>query len=336
MKPKRRFLGISILTILFFLLTVGVGLTFFLSARKLQQEQEKEYKAHYAMIVENKKSSFWQSVYEGARKEGARQDILVELTGTDLSKEYSVTDLLRIAIYSKVDGIILEADESDEMTNLIDEAAQQGINVVTIYSDNTHSSRCSFVGVDGYKMGQEYGRQVLKNALVGEKTSVAVLINSAARDKGQNLIYSGIQDTVELVKGRGIYVELSMVPVNNTNAFSVEESIRDLFMENELPDVIVCLDELSTTCVYQGVVDYNRVGKAVILGYYESETILKAIDRKVISATLSVDTEQLGSCSVQALTEYRESGNTNQYSTVGVERIDSGNVAQYMVNADEN
>ena len=137
----------------------------------------------------------------------------------------------------------------------------------------------------------------------GEPLKVAVLVSSTANDTGQNILYSGIQDTVERRENKEVQVELSLVQVDNTNALSVEESIRDLFMEEELPDVIVCLDELNTTCTYQAVVDYNKVGLVKILGYYESDTILKAIERKVIGATLTVNTEQMGRYCVKALTE---------------------------------
>lgn len=335
MERKKRIIGISVFTIVFLLIIVGIGVGFFLNARELQQEEEKEYKARYVMIVDNRKSSFWQSVYEGARKEGANRDILVELAGAGLSKDYSVMDLLRIAVYSKVDGIILEADESEEMTQLINEATAQGISVVTIFSDNAQSGRCSFVGIGGYNLGLEYGKQVLKYASPEKETKVYVLTNSVGSDTGQNVLFSGIQETVEHSAGEEAKIELSLVHVDNKNEFSAEESIRDLFKEEELPDMIVCLDELNTACVYQAVVDYNRVGLVTILGYYQSETILKAIERKVISASLSVDTKQMGRYCVKALTEYREYGYTNQYWTVNINEIDNSNVAYYMVGANE-
>ena len=43
-----------------------------------------------------------------------------------------------------------------------DEAAAEGIPVVTLYSDNTKSKRCSYVGIGSYNLGREYGRQVLQ------------------------------------------------------------------------------------------------------------------------------------------------------------------------------
>lgn len=173
------------------------------------------------------------------------------------------------------------------------------------------------MGSGSYDLGREYGRQVLEiirrkrlpkaqvqvvplydengNRLMWTETvepcpvKITVLVNAHTRDSRQNILCSGIQETIENEKRRDLDIELSLVSIDDTNAFSVEESIRDIFMEKNLPDIIVCLNELNTTCVYQAVVDYNKVGQIHILGYYDSDTILKAIDRNVIYATVTID-----------------------------------------------
>lgn len=99
---------------------------------------------------------------------------------------------------------------------------------------------------------------------------------------------------------------------------------------NESAGYIICLNELSTTCVYQAVVDYNCVGEVAILGYYDTDTILKAIERNVVNATISIDTEQMGAFCVDALQEYYRFGYTSQYFTADVTIIDQNNVGEYL------
>lgn len=72
------------------------------------------------------------------------ENVYVDLLGEHLSQEYTRAELMRIAMSSGVDGIFVESDESDEMSQMIDEAVERGIPVVTLYGDNTHSARCSF------------------------------------------------------------------------------------------------------------------------------------------------------------------------------------------------
>lgn len=297
------------------------------------------YDKYYVMITKDSKSSFWQSVYQGAYRRGLEENAYVDLLGENLSEDYSREDLMRIAISSGVDGIFVESDESGELTELIDEAVDRDIPVVTLYGDNTHSKRCSFVGVGSYNLGREYGRQVLKiaweSAWENRVIRVAIVMNAYAMDTGQNIISSGIQDAIEQEKTEDIDFSVSYITVDDTNTFSVEESIRDIFMEERLPDIIICLNELNTTCVYQAVVDYNQVGQISILGYYDSDTIINAIDRNVVNATISIDTEQMGGFCVEALTEYYLLGNTSQYFTADVTLIDKSNVAQYLEGGDE-
>lgn len=297
------------------------------------------YDKYYVMITKDRKSSFWQSVYQGAYRRGLEENAYVDLLGENLSENYSREDLMRIAISSGVDGIFVESDESGELTELIDEAVDRDIPVVTLYGDNTHSKRCSFVGVGSYNLGREYGRQVLKiareNTWENRVIRVAIVMNAYAMDTGQNIISSGIQDAIEQEKTEATDFSVSYITVDDTNTFSVEESIRDIFMEERLPDIIICLNELNTNCVYQAVVDYNQVGQISILGYYDSDTIINAIDRNVVNATISIDTEQMGGFCVEALTEYYLLGNTSQYFTADVTLIDKSNVAQYLEGGDE-
>ena len=242
---------------------------------------------------------------------------------------------MEIAIASGVDGIIVTASEEEAMTALIDRADMAGIPVVTLYGDNTQSARCSFVGVGSYNLGREYGRQalrIMRERLAGSAdrpVRVTLLVNSYANSLDQNILYSGIQETIEQERGETA-VELSLQSVDDTNAFSVEESVRDIFMGQEIPDILICLNELNTTCAYQAVVDYNKVGTVSILGHYVSDTILNAIDRSGIYATVDIDTAQMGAFCIDALQEYHDLGYTSQYFTADISLITKENVDEYL------
>lgn len=342
-KTKKTNIGwLMAMTLIPVVLTMAIGIFAFRFYRGGFDEAtaEVEYDKYYVMITQDRKSSFWQSVYQGAYEAGLQRNIYVDMLGENLPQEYTREDLMNIAIASDVDGIIVTADESEAMSELINEASAKGIPVVTLYGDNTHSARCSFVGVGGYNLGREYGKQVLEISKTGlaeeDVIKVAVLVNANAKDSSQNIVCSGIQDTIDMQRNADPGIELSLVTVDDTNAFSMEESIRDLFMEGDTPDIFICLNELGTICVYQAAVDYNRVGMVNILGYYDSDTILKAIDRNVIYATVSIDTAQMGSDCVEALSEYHELGYTSQYFTADIELIKKSNVQRYLEGGEEN
>lgn len=343
---KRNLLGIWIISAALIAVTASL-MFFFISYSKSLGHSEalKTYDKYYVMIADDPQSSLWQSVYRSAFNAGEETNVYVEMLSDRLSENYSKSQLMEIAIASNVDGIIVSADETEEMATLINKATKKGIPVVTVFSDNTNSTRISFVGIGNYNLGKEYGdliSQLSDSDMAKHRTvKAAVLVDSNSKDSGQNVLYAAIQETVEDNKGKHPYtqspVELSLYTVDATNNFSVEESIREFLQKKDtLPDIVICLNEIDTTTVYQAVVDYNQVGKITILGYYDSEAILKGIERNVIYSTISVDTTQLGQFSIDALNEYYEMGNTSQYFTADISIIKKGNVKEHLKEGEAN
>lgn len=367
--PESKFSGLAflplVLTISCVVLTVlmAVFVMWFYQGSYEEEAVGGTFDRYYMLITQDSKSAFWQSVYQGANERALQDNVYVDWLGNDQFQNYSVEEQMQVAIASGVDGIIVTADESEKMTALIDRAASEGIPVVTLYGDNTQSARCSFVGVGSYNLGREYGRQVVKivqERLAGNREKlnltaqleaqlenpvesakmvylgtaarpvrVTLLVNAYTKGLDQNIIYSGIQEAIEQERGETV-IELALQSVDDTNAFSVEESVRDIFMEGNVPDILICLNELNTTCAYQAVVDYNKVGVVSILGYYVSDTILNAIDRNVIYATMYIDAPQMGRFCIDALQEYHELGYTSQYFTADISLISAENVADYL------
>ncbi len=323
------------------LLFLSIGCLFYfknltdINTEELTGEKHEKLNNYYVMITDDRKSYFWKSVYEGA-KAALNENSYIEMLGYNLSVEYSSIDLMKIAIDSKVDGIILEADESAEMTALINEANDAGIPVVTALSDNSNSTRKSFVGVNSYNLGLAYGEQVYEIEKIpmstddSIETTILVLMNTNADNTSQNIIFSGIQDAIKNSTNQRKF-KVETVSISNNGAFAVEESIRDIFINwKSIPNIIICTNDLNTTCVYQEVVDLNKVGKINIIGYDDSDTILKAIERNVIYSTISVDTEQMGMYCVRALEEYKKTGHVSAYFSVNISSITADNVNEYL------
>ena len=257
-----------------------------------------------------------------------------------LSGNYSKEELMEIAIDSGFDGIILSAGEGENMTRLINSAYENGIPVVTLFQDNANSMRLSFVGIAMYNLGKEYGNLIV-DAVKDKKFSkdtinAMVLIDQGTENSAQNVLTLAIQEVIDKENlenaSKHAPIAVNTFYVDPSNSFSVEESVRNIFMKrsDELPDIIVCLNEIDTTCLYQAVVDYNQVGLITILGYYDSNAILTAIERNVIYASVSVDANQLGEYCIDALSEYYELGNTSQYFVGDISVVRKNNVDYYI------
>lgn len=319
--------------ILIFLMAVLVALFSFQYAldRTLDAmpRSYESYDRHYAMITAGEDEELWDRIYESALAEGKERGVYVERFGEQLAGEYGREELIKIAIQASVDGIIVPGDEDEETIRLLNQAVEEGIPVVTVLRDSGGSLRQCFVGNNSYHLGQEYGRQIVH--LLGERMGsahlpmrVLVLTDGSHMDSSQETILLGIRETVENELGGEDTAVVETMAVDNSRSFGAEESIRDIFLEAEtLPDILVCTNALYTRCAYQAAVDYNQVGAVQLIGYYDSEAILDAVAKNIISATFAPNTGQIGQLCVQALEEYAQTGYTNNYMAVDVQMITS-------------
>ena len=195
----------STLTVFFII----VGCMLFLSGiwiyfqKKLDQvdlgegEGASSYAKHYLMIAGAENTLMWDSIYESASQAAKDADAYLELIEPGHDSNYSQADYLRIGIASQVDGIILEADGSDEEQELIQEASDADIPVVTVLTDDSSSARISFVGLNSYQLGNAYTEQILGLLKEHENTQVLLLSNSQSKTQETNLIYYQIKKELE-------------------------------------------------------------------------------------------------------------------------------------------
>lgn len=290
------------------------------------------YHYHYAFIADDTEPEFWDEVYKGAKKEADEEHVYVERMEDVLAVESTTEDLLRLAIHSNVDGIIYYGEDSVSVQKLIEEAVKKGIFVVTVRQDIDGSARQCFVGVSSYDLGQEYGKQILE-ILSQQQTAqtITILVDDATIESRQTMFTMGIQDVLAGNLEEELMPDIRMQKIDTSDAFSAEEAIRDIFVdEGNLPDILVCLSSIYTQCAYQAAVDYNHVGDVKIIGYYASDKILEAIEKQIVYSTIRVETEEIGRSCVNVLTDYQKTGYANSYVPVGMQVIDS-NVARKLL-----
>jgi len=297
------------------------------------------YSHHYAFIRPDGDKDFWNNVYMGAKEKGEELGVYVEDFGSALTVDYSTNDLLKIAINADVDGIIIDGDSSEETTRLINEANQNNIPVVTIMDDSSESDRICFVGISSYAIGRQYGEKLIglvdKNS---EKTlSVTVMMESEHDNSGQDLVIAGITD-VFAEAGLDSKLNIEGIYIDNSMAFGAEEEIRDIFLNGELPNVMIALSSVYTRCLFQAAVDYNKVGDCRIFGFHDSDDILDAVSKNIIDATISVNTYDMGSASVEALEEYLNTGYVSAYLAQDTKMIsvDEAKAQLYAENKESN
>ncbi len=289
------------------------------------EDEALEYEAHYAYIVTGEDEDFWKGVYTAACDEASKNNIYIENLGDSLGVNYEDTDLLRVAVNSAVDGIIYGGVTNSEAEELINRAVSEGIGVVLLQNDIESSGRQSFVGVNNYELGLMYASQIADIMASEEEPNrkkVDILVDRNVSEGATNIIIMAIEDFITENYPEFPVPDMEVRGVDTEDTFSVEEDIRNIFLDEEnLPDIMLCLNSVYTRCAYQAIVDQNKVGEVQVVGYFAGSSILEAVNKQIIYSTISVDTWEMGRYGVQALNEYRQTGYTNSYMPVSTQVI---------------
>ena len=266
-----------------------------------EAEETRNYDKQYEMIVGSGKNEFWQAVYESALEAAQEHDAYVQFHARDMGDGYDEIDYMEISIAAGADGIILEFNGEESLKAEINKAVEAGIPVITIMSDAPDSSRQSFVGPNDYQVGQE-----------------------------KSQIYSQISTAV-MEEDHGQKIDVKAESMTSDNKFDIEEVIRSIFQAPEgPPQILVCMDEITTECAYQAMIDFNMVGEIKIIGYYVSDTIQKAVEKGLIPVTSTLDTAKMGKNCVEALWEFEQEGRVNSYYNVELQFLTKEDIRDAM------
>lgn len=325
LKDKR----LTIFIIIIIVIAIGILAVFGIGMlRQKETESVKEmksYSRHYAFITNlDDRGEMWTEAYEGAKEYGLEHDAYVEWFGKNLVETYSKTELLEMAIAAKVDGIIVQGDDSSEMDKLVSKASKANIPLIAMWTDCYGSSRTAYVGMSSYNLGAQYCNYILEDSTEEDQT-LLVLINTSNNDSSEKLVFAGLKETLY-----GVSVDkfkVKTVIVDDYGTYSIEESIRNLLLTGEKPaDIVVCLDENTTSTMARLVVDYNKVGDFKLIGFYSSDSIVDSVANGVIDATLTIDGKSMGRECVISLDTYLQSGYGSEYVPIEILTITQKNV----------
>ncbi|MDE7199268.1 MAG: hypothetical protein K2O15_10345, partial [Lachnospiraceae bacterium] len=96
--PKRKFSGLTLLPAFLsvicvvFTVVMAVYVLWFYQGSYQEETAGETYDRYYIMITQDDKSSFWQSVYQGACERALQENVYVDWLGNDQFQDYSVEE----------------------------------------------------------------------------------------------------------------------------------------------------------------------------------------------------------------------------------------------------
>jgi ribose transport system substrate-binding protein len=280
---------------------------------------------HLQVIVQNTDEYFWTLFKEGAKAAEEEFGVYVEFVNVSKRNTDELKEAVEMGVNAGVDGIALQAADSELTQQIVEAAKNRGLSVLTYENDNFIIPNTPKVGTNSYSLGCVAGDMAVK-ASYGV-TNVAVIINNAGNESDEqykNMIVQGILDSFSIFGA----IDIADIYTINTDLFEAEK-IATSIVEAGKVNMIICIDERSTPGVAQILVDNNKVGDIKLIGYGVMPQTLDYIKRGVIYGTVCPNAYEIGYTAVKQLAQNLHGEQISDYISTELYTIDADNVDKY-------
>ena len=224
-------------------------------------------------------------VLNGVLNTAERENVAVEEEYTEVSG-LNFDEAIVSAVESNVDGIIVYSPDSS-ISAAVNFATSRNIPVITIGNDRS-DSQSNYHFSTNINQFNETLNQVKKLGL--KKASVLFV---GRNDEIEQTAFKDLVDDNDEMIFVGTYH-------CQTEIFNSDEFYQYFNSAGEV-DVICCGDSFSTIGTVQTIIDRNKVSQVSIIGYGQSQPILKFIQNRLVSASIAVDYKRIGEAAVETL-----------------------------------
>jgi len=263
-----------------------------------QSSAKHESMKHVVLIAQELDNPFWRTVEQGARTSAAQRGIAIEYMGPNRINPSEQKRLLEKAIAGKPDAILLQGVKDPNYAQLIDQAVDQGIPVITVDADQPDSKRLTYVGTDNLEAGRRMGELVVSRG--DGKGKIGVIIGSETADN-QQLRLEGFRSVISRMKG----YEIVAVRTSNISRMQAATQTEELLRQHGDMKTMVGLSALDAAGIVEGMRAANRSGLQV-LGFDDVEATVQGIASGIITASIVQHPLEIGARSIELLEGYFE------------------------------
>ena len=240
------------------------------------------------VIVKNKNAPFWSVVEMGAVAAGKEFGVNVHFDGpTDEKKIDEQINMVRKAIESKADAIVLAACDYERLVDVVDEAVAEKIPVITIDSGLNSKNVKSFIGTNNVDAGKKLGQALVDK--VGDNCKIAVMsfVKEAAscvdREKG-------------LFEALGSYKNIQVLDVEYCNSDINMAELLTFEILEKYPDVdaIIGLNAQGTTGAARAINTQKKANIIKVIGFDNTPEEIRHMENDVIQSLVVQNPYSMG------------------------------------------
>jgi ABC-type sugar transport system substrate-binding protein len=256
---------------------------------------------HFSLILNSGDEKYWQDFKEGVIEAGKAYNTATEVHIISEPDSGSKTvEYINIANKSKVDGIIVNGENTPEYLDAILAAAKGGINIVVGHVESVDSSGLYYVGTNYYDYGQQAAKLIARAGGDKKQVNAAVILSdqeSSGTDAQSNNMLSGLKKEIE----GGKQINVLCTPSRTNALLGAEDLTKSILYKYPEVDVIFCMNDKDTMAAAKEIVRRALVGEVVIVGTDYTEEMKYYMDIGVIYGVIDRNGDSAGKKSVQVL-----------------------------------
>jgi ribose transport system substrate-binding protein len=256
-------------------------------------------KYHFSLILNSGDEKYWQDFKDGAFKAGEKYNAAIELNLiTDPDANGQTVDYINIANKSRLNGIIVNGEKTEQYSEAIKNAAESGMGLVVGTGEAEGSI---YVGTNFYDYGV-YASELIEQAGGDKPTINLAVISSDSSDAEISDPTTTAQGT-RMMSGltSGERINLIKTSYKVSDLLGAEDLTRDILTNYPEVDVILCTNAKDTIAAARVIVERYLVGKVAIVGTDITEDIKEYINKGVIFGVLDRNGKEAGEKSVEVL-----------------------------------
>jgi len=256
---------------------------------------------HFSLILNSGDEKYWQDFKEGVIEAGKAYNTAIEVhLISEPESNAKTVEYINIANKSKLDGIIVNGENTPEYLEAILEAAKGGINIVVGHVESVDISGLYYVGTNYYAYGQQAAKLIAQAGGNKKQVNAAVILSgqqSGGMDAQSNNMLSGLKKEIE----GGKQINVLCTPSRTNVLLGAEDLTKSILYDYPDVDVIFCMNDKDTMAAAKEIVRRARVGEVVIVGTDYTEEMKYYMDIGVIYGVIDRNGHSAGWKSVQVL-----------------------------------
>lgn len=313
----------AVILLSFLVVLIGVLINYQNIIQNTVNTDEQNYQYHFVLIGQDSKNPLWQRIRDGVNDAADNYNIAIETYFSDEGNQEDEIEYLKMSVYARVDGIIINGYEDESLREVTSRAWELDIPVVFINDESHTGVRTSYIGVNNYEAGRRAVRELEKHRKE-EQLKIGILLD--AQKNAQESIR--FQSMIEEIR-KNETMEFIIEAAPKDARADVYNAVKSMLLENPEMNALIGTRSYHGGVIGEVLVDLGLVGDVLVIGFDDLDDTLRYIEKGVIAATLDVDTYNMGYYSVQNLVKYKENQFVDDVYYMPIKVIDQDNIEAY-------